>query len=124
MLTNTYMTTTMFRLILTEKGWLMITYMTMTTTMITDMTTTTDTTTTTDMTTIMITEDAAATTVRPMITANTNWRITMQHIPMKDMQRAIRTPAPVRNAIPMKSIAIFAGKAWHTANAVCRMLRM
>ena len=72
----------------------------------------------------MITEDAAATTVRPMITANTNWRITMQHIPMKDMQRAIRTPAPVRNAIPMKSIVIFAGKAWLTANAVCRMLMM
>jgi hypothetical protein len=40
------------------------------------------------------------------------------------MQRAIRPPAPVRNAIPMKSIAIFAGKAWLTANAVCRTLMM
>ena len=100
------------------------------TTMTTDMTTTMDMTTTTDTTTTMITgttmimEDAAATTVRPMITANTKWRITMQHIPMKDMQRAIRPPAPVRNAIPMKSIAIFAGKAWLTANAVCRTLMM
>ena len=93
-----------------------------TTDMTTDMTTTTDM--TMDMTTIMITVDAAATTVRPMITANTKWRITMQHIPMKDMQRAIRPPAPVRNAIPMKSIAIFAGKAWLTANAVCRTLMM
>ena len=118
MRTNTYMITTMYRLILTEKGWLMTTIMTMDTT----MTMTMDTITTTD--TIMITEDAAATTVRPIITANTYWRITMQHIPMKDMQRAIRTPAPVRNAIPMKSIAIFAGKAWLTANAVCRTLMM
>ena len=93
----------------------------MTTATIMDMTTDTITNmgTITAMTTGMSMAPAAAATNRTT-TANTNWYITMHLIHMKRIWPVIRTIANVLPAIPMKSIAITAAKAWPTANAVCR----
>ena len=93
------------------------------------MTTITTTTTTTGMTmvtntaTTMNTDmsmDPAAAATNLTTTANTNWRTTMRPIHTKRIWPVIRTIANVLPAIPMKSIAITAAKAWPTANAVCR----
>ena len=100
--------------------------MTMTTIMGTITTTTTDTTMTTDtdttMTTITTTEAAAAMIVRPMTTVNTSWFTIMLLTHTKRISPAIRTLAAARPAILMKNTVISAGKAWRTANAVCRTL--
>ena len=83
---------------------------------------TTGTTTTMGMTTDMTTttEAAAATIAQPTITVSTNWCTTTRPIPTQCIWPVIRTTASVPPATPMKSIAISAAKAWHTANAVCR----
>ena len=54
-------------------------------------------------------------------TTSMNLYTTTRPIHMKRIWPVIRTTANVLPAIPMKSIAITAAKAWPTANAVCRM---
>ena len=91
------------------------------TTTITDMITSTTTATGMTMATIMIMtmEPKKLTT-----TASMSWRIITLPIPMKRMWQAIRTNAAARPAIPTKSTAIIAGRAWPTASAVCRTRTM
>ena len=86
--------------------------------MITNTVTTTSTTTTMAMTTTM--EVAAAMIALPTTTTSMNLYTTTRPIHMKRIWPVIRTIANVLPAIPMKSIAITAAKAWPTANAVCR----
>ena len=105
MTTNMGMTTTTIMDTITD----------MTTDMIMDTITTMDT--TTGMTMITATR-------KPMTTVNMSWRIITLPIPMKRMWQAIRTNANARHVIPTKSIAIFAGRALHTANAGCRTRTM
>ena len=76
---------------------------------------------TTTITIMSMSMDPAAVATNLTITVNTNWRTTMHLIHMKRIWPVIRTTANVLPAIPMKSIAITAAKAWPTANAVCRM---
>ena len=119
-ITTTDMTTIMATITTTTMTTTMTTIMTTDTT--TDMITTTDTTMDMTMGTTMITimEAAAATIAQPTTTASTNWCTTTRPIPTQCTWPVIRTTASAPPAIPMKSIAISAAKAWHTANAVCR----
>jgi len=105
MITTTDMTTA----IITGTTTVMSIRMTMTT--ITDMTTAT----TMDTSTV-----PAVVAMNRMTTANTNWYTITRPIHTQCIWPAIRTTASVIPAIPMKNIAISAGKAWHTASAVCR----
>ena len=73
------------------------------------------------MDTTMTMEVAAATIAQLTTTANTSWYTTMQPTHMKGMWRVIRTTATANPVILTKNTAISAGKAWPTANAVCRM---
>ena len=111
----------------TDTSTNMTTTMGMTTGTIMTMDTITGTTTIMTMTTTMdtITDTTMITAPRkPMTTANMSWFIITLPIPMKRMWQAIRTNANARPVIPTKSTAIFAGRVWPTANAVCRTRRM
>lgn len=119
--TSTNMNTVITMTTSTTMGMTMSTTMGMTTSTTTDMTTITGMTTDTIMGTTMIMIMAPR---KPMTTANMSWFIITLPILMKRMWQAIRTNANARPVIPMKSTAIFAGRVWPTANAVCRTRTM